>query len=613
MNSKKYISIVLIICILVSLPVSTTILNTATAEVSGIVQIGLLAGDRQSEQGKLILSVYEQLLREEGFPYQVVWPGDLAEFGGAGLKERYEALLVPEFVNSSMPPDAAKVINSYVRDSGGQVLLVFDPATKDLGGSPSQTPQLAGLAGVRYFMPAPGEQSSTYLGYWCFTSADKGREWGISPGKLEQDNVVCSYSYGKVQFEHSRAVNNDAQVIAYDSGENFNNPVITEKNYESGGAAVYVNMPLGKYVLRSDELALRSVLRTFLIRYAKVPRLVNSPGGRGGIVFNLHICSGAYFRALMVMMMQGLFRKDVPLSIHITAGPDTYKLGDNAGFFAENKFKGKPVLEVLQNYGEIGAHGGWIHNFFAYNLQYMPVRKAAQLISWNFDALETVTGRKVREYSDPGGNHPLWIDSYLEELGVNSCYYAGNSGSGPTHPRLDGKYASRNIWAFPISPYHEFASFEEMQRGGVSSGEVKQWLDDLVDFAAGERVIRMVYTHPSDTRFCMDAIRNLEDKAAAEQNNGRITIAPMSWFADFLNRSAQTRWQVKKQENRGYVIDLENPEGLKDITVAVYAGDSGDYVVRGGNVKVVQEDGWLYLTITTNRQKKHLEVRRAQT
>lgn len=610
MISKKYVITLVVICLFASLPVLALFIRTSSAQPSGVVQVGLLAGDRQSDQGKLILSVYEQLLKEEGFPYQVVSPGDLAGFGGAGLKERYEALLVPEFVNSSMPPDVAGVMNSYVTDNGGQVLLVFDPATKDLGDSPNQAPWLANLAGVRYFMPAPGEQGSTYLGFWCFTSANKGREWGISPGKLEKDNAVCSYSYGKVKFEHSWAVNDDAQVVAYDSGDNFINPVITEKYYESGGAVVYVNMPLGKYKLRSDDLTPRSVLRTFLIRYAKVPRLVNSPGGKGGIVFNLHICSGAYFRSLMVMMMQGLFRKDVPLSIHITAGPDTYKLGDGAGFFAENKFKGKPVLEVLQNYGEIGAHGGWMHNFFAYNLQYMPVQKAARFIKWNFDALETVTGRKVREYSDPGGNHPLWIDSYLEELGVNSYYYAGDSGSSPTHPRLDGKYASQKIWAFPISPYREFASFEEMQRGGVSPGEVKQWLEDLVDFTAGERTIRMVYTHPSDNRFCLDAIRTLEDKAVAEQNENKVTIAPMSWFADFLSRSTQTRWQVKKQEGRDYIIDLENPEGLKDITVAVYVGDGQEYVVRGGNVKTVQEEGWLYLTITSNRQKKHLEVRR---
>jgi len=608
MMNKKYICILVIICLLISLPVLTVLLRTSSAGPAGTVQVALLAGDRQSEQGKLILSVYEQLLEEEGFPYQVISSGDLAGYGGSGLKERFEALLVPEFINSAMTLEVAGAINSYVRDYGGQVLLVFDPATKTSGSTQNQTPLLADLAGVRYFMPAPEEQDSTYLGFWYFPSAAKGREWGISPGKLEQDNAVSSYSYGKLKFEHSWAVNDDAQVVAFDSGEDFNNPVITEKYYESGGTAVYVNMPIGKYKLRSDDLTPRSVLRTFLIRYAKIPRLVNSPGGKGGMVLNLHICSGAYFRALMVMMMQGLFQKDIPFSIHITAGPDTYKLGDGMGFFAESKYRGKPVLEVLRNYGEIGAHGGWIHNFFAYNLQYLPRQKAIQLINWNFSALEAVTGKKIREYSAPGGNHPFWVNSRLEELGVNAYYYAGDSGAGPTHPRFEGKYAGRKMWAFPISPYQKYASFEEMERGHVPSEEVKQWLEDLVDFSAEERTIRMVYTHPSDTRFCLSAFRAFEEKALEEMKKGRITVAPMSWFADFLNRSAQTCWQVKKQNGRNYIIDLKNPEGLKDITVAVYVGDGREYVVRGGNVKSVKEEGWLYLTITSNRQEKRLEV-----
>jgi len=608
MFNKRFAGFLLaLVCLSAILPALTVLLHTSWAEPARNVQVGLLAGDRESEQGKLILAVYEQLLKEEGFPYQVVTPGDLAGYGGAALKEHFEALVVPECLNSAMPPGVAGLISSYVREYGGQVLIVFDPATETLEGMQRQVPLLADLAGVRYYLPVPGGQDLTYSGCWYFTSAGQGREWGITPGKLDKDNAVSSYSYGKLKFEHSWAVNVDAQVVAFDTGEDFSNPVITVKCYENGGAAVYVNMPLGKYKIRSDDLTPRSVLRTFLIRYAKIPRLVNSPGGKGGLVFNLHICSGAYFRALMVMMMQGLFQKDLPFSIHITAGPDTYKLGDGAGFFAESKYRGRPVLEVLQNYGEIGSHGGWIHNFFAYNLQYLPLREADRLINWNFNALEAVTGRKVREYSDPGGNHPFWINSFLEESGVNSYYSAGDSGAGPTRSYIDGKYTGPKMWAFPVSPYGKYASLEEMERGHVPPGEVKQWMEDLVDFSAEEKTIRMIYSHPSDNHYCLDAIRAFEEKALSEQKKGRVTVAPMSWFADFLSRSEKTRWQIKKQGGN-YVIYLENPEGLEDITMAVYMREGQDYVVRGDDIKCVMEDGWLYLTVTSNCQKKHIEV-----
>ncbi|MCL6638737.1 MAG: hypothetical protein K6T80_03535 [Firmicutes bacterium] len=573
------------------------------------VAVALLAGDTASEQGRLILACYEQVLREEGFPYRVISEQDLIGYGGGGLDEYFDALIVPEYINSAMSPEAAEVIGAYATRHGGKVLLAFDPGTVMPAGGLRPEPLLAGLAGVRYFQPAGG-QNPAYAGYWVFPSAEEALKWGITPGKLDRDNAVSSYSYGKIKFEHAGAVNMDARVVAGDPARGVETPVITEKRYAGDGAVVYANLPLGKYKLRSDDLTLRSVLRTFLIQYAHIPRLVNSPGGKGGMVFNLHICSGAYFRALTVMLMQGLFQSDLPMSIHVTAGPDTYKFGDGMGFFAENELRGKPVLEVLQNYGEIGSHGGWAHNFFAYNLQYLTRDRAYQLIDWNNAAIEAVTGKKVVEYSAPGGNHPFWVNTGLEERGVKAYYYAGDTGSPPTHPRLNDQYAGDKMWAFPITPFREYASLEEMERGGVKPGEVREWMENLVDFTIREKSIRMIYTHPSDTRFCLEAMKAFEEKVLAEQKKDRLVVAPMAYFADFLNRSAKTVFRVSRQDDNNYVIDLENPDGLKDITVAVYTGDEGR-VVAGGNVDVLYEQGWLYLTVTSNQTSKHLEVNRA--
>lgn len=613
MQLKKYAGKLLITCSISLLPLVGFTSGASGAAPGDAVQVGLLAGGQLSEQGESILSAYEQVLQEEGFLYQVVPQDDLAGYDAAGLRERFAALVVPELLNAAMTPAVAAAIDAYVRDGGGQVLLVFDPATQDAAGELNETPLLAGLAGVRYALPASGEEAATYQGYWYFPTAAKAREWGITPGKLNAENAVCSYGYGKTRFEHTRAANEGARVVAYDNNGGFLNPVITEKHYTSGGAAVYVNIPLGQCKLRSDDLTLRSALRTFLIRYAKAPRLVNSPGGKGGVVFNLHICSGAYFRALALMLSQGLFRQDTPMSIHITAGPDTYRLGDGAGFFAENRFKGRPVLNMLRHYGAIGSHGGWAHNFFAYNMDYLPSREAFRLIQWNTGALEAVTGKEVREYSDPGGAHPPWLNAYLAAQGINSCYYTGDSGSSPARAALDGLDESSGgqaLWTFPISSYREYACFEEMERGGVPTGAVRAWLADLVDFAAAERTIRMVYSHPAETSYCLAAIRALEENVRAEQRGDRLVMAPMSWFADFLNRRAQTNWQVR-QENGNYVVDLENPAGLEDITVAVYVGEDREYSVRGRNVQSVREDGWLYLTVTSDRQQKRIEVRPA--
>ncbi len=606
----NYKIIILFICVYLFtlLLTPTEILHNSWAAPNETIRVGVLAGELKSEQDTLLLSAYEQILKEEGFPCQVVKPGDLVNSAGE-VQINYDALIVPEVINATMPEDLSQAISSYVRSYGHDVLLVLDPATRTAGGELRQAGLLSELAGVKYYQQAPEDQQTTYSGFWYFSSAGKGREWGITPGKLDGDNAVNSYSYGKLKYEHARAVNQDADIVAFDRVDGTEVPVITEKQYAGGGTVVYANLPLAKYKLRSDDLAIRSVLRSFLIKKARLPRLVNSPGGAGGLVFNLHICSGAYFKALTVMMMQGIFQKELPFSIHITAGPDTYKLGDHMGFSAEDKLKGRPLLEMLQDYGEIGSHGGWAHNFFAYNMQYLPQDQVVELIRWNSEALEAVTGKKVVEYSAPGGNHPYWVNQALEEMGVKAYYFAGDTGSSPTQPLLDDKPTDGATWAFPITPYRQFASLEEMERGHVSPGEVKQWLEDLVEFSAQERSIRMVYTHPSYVSFELDAMRALEDKALAEQEKGRLRVEPMSRFADFLNRHAATKWQIEKLEGNGFAVNLENPDGLKDMTVAVYVGADSKNVVIGENITTVQEDdGWLYLTVNSNEEEKHLEV-----
>lgn len=593
---------------ILAIALTASVLNNTWAQPSGAFKVALLADSGQSPQESLIVAAYEQILKEEGFKYDVISYNQLISMGAGQLKDSYEALIVPEIINSFMPPEVADPVYSFVRDEGGHVLLSLDPATRLTGGERRQLPLLADLAGVAYCLPAPGGQETFYRGYWHFYNAAEGQAWGMTPGKLDKDNAVCTYSYGRLQYDHSRAKNIDARMVAYDRLENVEIPVLTVKEYNSGGSAVYANLPLGRYKLRSDDLALRSVLRTFLIRQAKLPRLVNSPGGGGGIVFNLHICSGAYFRPLTVMTMHGLFNKELPFSIHITAGPDTYKLGDGMGYFAENSYRGKPFLETMHNYGEIGSHGGWIHNFFAYNLDYLPQDKAAKLLEWNSSALEAVTGKKVLEYSAPGGNHPFWINSYLENAGVKAYYYAGDTGSSPSHPRLDDEYGGEVMWSFPITPFLEYASLEEMERGLVKPSEVKGWLEDLVEFSARERVIRMIYTHPADTVFGIEAIKAFEKKVMAEQSKERIIMAPMSSFADFLSRHARTEWQVQKNGKGGYIIDLQNDGGLKDITVALFAGEGDRFFAAGGDLKVAQEDGWLYLTVVSEHKKKRIEV-----
>ncbi|MHB1043570.1 MAG: hypothetical protein ACYC0Q_12150, partial [Eubacteriales bacterium] len=232
---------------------------------SGAVSVAVLAADSVPEQAKLILTAYEQVLNEEGFSYRVISAEDLNRNGSYGLKENFDALIVPEYLNSKISPETANIISDYAKINSGQVLLSFDPATglPDMGLRPKSL--LSELAGLDFYLSKGDGSKPNYAGFWSFPSADAGRLWGITPGKLDRDNDVCSYSFGKLKFEHARAVNISAHVIASDRSSGENIPVITEKNYPGGGTVVYINIPPGKYKLLTDDLTLRSVLRSFLI------------------------------------------------------------------------------------------------------------------------------------------------------------------------------------------------------------------------------------------------------------------------------------------------------------------------------------------------------------
>lgn len=563
------------------------------------VRVGLLvAGDENTPD---ILEAYQAVLKEEGFPAARVNPEDLNLSPGK-LVDRYPALILPEGLNHDLPPGIPGLLNDYVL-AGGKVLLVYDPGIGAAGGGEAE-PVLARLAGVNYGLPDPDGES--YSGYWQFPSPREAAAWGITPGKLSRGNAVSSYGYGRLNYRHVRARLLDARAVAFDTKGGWN-PIITDKLYPSGGAVVYVNIPLAFYKRMSDDLAMRSVLRTFLIKYACLPRLVNTPGGKGGLVLNFHLDSNAHILPLRAMIQRGIFRPDLQYSIHITAGPDTYRPGDGLGFDVLSPVKGRPWVELLQEYGAIGSHGGWIHNYFAANLEKFPRQEAWRYLALNCDALASITGKPVREYSAPVGNHPPFVNEWLEQHGILAYYSPGDTGSAPTHSIFRGRQVSGNLWSFPITPYGQYAALEELMAAGVPLAEVEGWLDNLLNFIEEEHVIRLIYTHANKKEYALEALSHLADRAARDQKEGRLLVWPMSRFATFLNRYEQTEATFGRGP-AGWQVRLANRAGLEDITVALYVG-ARRYRILGRNLSWRQEGGWLYLTTTANLAENQFYVR----
>ena len=561
------------------------------ARVYQQVQAGLLVtgGDNSMDT----LAAYQAVLREEGFPAARVGPEDM-KGQPRELVNRYPALILAEGLNWSLNSEITGKLKDYVQ-AGGKVLLIFDPGTREAGGGRLSGSTLADLAGVDFSLPDSGGES--YSGYWQFASPREATEWGITPGKLSRDNAVSSYGYGRLSYRHIRAKLLDARAIAFDTRDGWN-PVITDKIYPSGGAVVYVNLPLAFYKQMSDDLAMRSVLRTFLIKYAKMPRLVSTPGGRGGLVVNFHLDSNAHILPLRAMIQRGIFRPELQYSIHITAGPDTYRPGDGQGFDAASTAKGRPWVKEMQKYGAVGSHGGWIHNYFAANLEQFPRQEAWRYLALNCDTLAAITGKPVQEYSAPVGHHPPFVNEWLQQHGVLAYYSPGDTGSAPTRSIFHGRQVSGSLWSFPITPYGQYAALEEFMAAGVPPADAEKWLNDLLDFIETERVIRLIYTHANRKEYALSVLARLAERASRDQKNGRLLVWPMSRFATFLNRHEQTE-ATFSHGMAGWQIKLKNKAGLEDMTVALPVG-SRRYRVIGRNVAWRQERDWLYLTTTAN-------------
>ena len=151
----------------------------------------------------------------------------------------------------------------------------------------------------------------------------------------------------------------------------------------------YVNLPLGAMKIDADDLPLRAVLRTVLFNFAKVPHVLNVPDGKGGIVINWHIDSNVEWFFLPRMIREGLLRKNIPMSFHITAGDFRDNPGDEMGFMV-TEYPGRDIALQLIPYGRIGSHGGWAHNWYGYGVEAGRLHDADidKYISMNNEAIE---------------------------------------------------------------------------------------------------------------------------------------------------------------------------------------------------------------------------------
>ncbi|MDQ3494572.1 MAG: polysaccharide deacetylase family protein, partial [Pseudomonadota bacterium] len=483
-------------------------------------------------------------------------------------------------------------LRGYVQQ-GGNLMVVFDAATRFRPGeADNNRARMSGLIGVDYALydqlrdaairraPVEGEAGTM-------------RALHVPPGKFMPASgnrvELTTYEYGAVSYP-SFVTRGRYKGRVLLSGRDGN--LVAGLGRSGKGQVLFVNLPLGYLKLRSDGMLLHGFLSWFGEEICGLPRLLAVPDGIGGLVLNWHIDSNASLEPLKTLQSETSLFAHGPYSVHFTAGPDTYKVGDRSGLDLEHNPESQAWVRLFAAKGNaIGSHGGWAHNVFAAGINDHNDAEFAPWIARNNAALEALVGQPVTEYSAPEGRHPQWVTDWLQDHGILGYYFTGDTGMAPTRSYRDGKRSDRTTWAFPLVPYGRVASFEDAAEAGVPQAEIGHWLVDLAGFVAVDRSVRLFYFHPPGGIDYPRSVQSLLDAIDARGNAFRwYTISGLSTF---LNRREKTRWSFDDDRN-GWLMSAHNPDGLANLAWHVPASSYSGVTARDGDLAIVAvEDGWL--------------------
>jgi len=586
--------------------------GTAAAEANNAQNaVKVLVAYQQNflDKDPQLLAGYESVLQEEGVPYAQVNVLQLTAMKPVDAAKRVPAVILPDGLLQNVPQAFATWVRQYVA-AGGNVAIIYDVGVKDAKGFYLDKAALAELVGLNYMTYSKLGAEAYATGNIRFSSTSSRDFFQIPFGKTVEQLTLSSYGYGALTYPIARneAVRPLPASAIYAYG-------VTEKQEEfpalvvadvGKGKALYVNLPLGYLKAYSDDLPMRAILRTFLFDVVGMPHLLNVPYARGGLVINWHVDSDIEHVSLPYLLKKGVLRKEIPASIHITAGDFFLTPHDNAGFDADHW--GKKIVLQLKDYGVIGSHGGWAHNWFSGNISkgIFKDKEIRENIVKNNESLEKIIGYKITEYSAPNGVHPQPVATeILQDLGVIAYYYTGDSGSAPNRVFHSGKMVSDQVIAFPIMPFGKSGSIGEMKLlENKPAQEVGEWYTQTLNYVIRNRTMRLIYTHPYDFQHYPQAMTAFFDRVVFLQSNKEIAVQPMSEYAKFLLRFLKTT-AVFSQEGKKLVIRLANPEGLGGISVAVpkqgYARPEVDGIA-------VQEDERYYYLVIEEQDGKEKQI-----
>ncbi|HEM55539.1 MAG TPA: hypothetical protein ENO30_02115 [Thermodesulfobium narugense] len=555
------------------------------------------------KESSYIIDAYKSVLEELKVPYLLESTYDLSSENGKEFVKIHKAIIFMDGVNKYLPEEIIPFLKDYIRN-GGSVFASFDIGVKTIDGVYKDKGTLSSILGVNNINFGKYKEKSFTEGNLIIKSQESAKFLNIPPYKLENGKFISGYMYGKLTYQCPTVEKdgiNDSEILAYiQTNDGKLLPSITLRKL--GGYVMYVSIPLGYLKAYSDDFPLRTFISFFLFKIVKAPHILGTPYGIPGLIVNLHIDSNIDYKSIPYLEEKGFLNKEIEYSIHICAGDFRDYPQDNLGFDACGK--GRDLVIKLSKYGVIGDHGGFAHNYFSslLNQNLLTRDEIKNFIDKNTQCLESIVKYKIREYSAPNGVHPRVVTSILEEEGFNSYYYTGDNSSVPNRTFLAGSMVSKQVIAFPITSYKEYASLYEMYKGRVPETEVENFLKDLVNYAIQTKTIRLFYSHPYDFPLYENALLSFTKYAISLSKSKEIQIKPMSYFADFLLNLFNAKFEINVGKNLIYL----SGNSLKGFVVAL----PKEFIIKGviSGVKIENDEDYTYIKVLDSYKSQKLVI-----
>ena len=431
-------------------------------------------------------------------------------------------------------------------------------------------------------------------------SSSTERNWSATIASDSTLQAISGYAYGPLGYFHYVTTGTFPGTVYLSSPEHG---LVAGARAYGSGQLLFVNMPLGYFkAIGTDSAPMHGFLGLFAREHVGATTVSVQPRGKGGLVYNWHVDDGddltvdtKYLLDKTKVLERG------PFSIHFTAGPDVINVGDGNGMNLNKSQTARELVRRLAGQKKdgsddskskmpdhaIGSHGGWIHDFWGLNATEANVPNLLPLLQQNFDAIEGTTGRKIREYSSPVGNTPLWAIKWMEARGVVATYLVADLGNGMMRSWRNGARVADKLWTSPVTPLGRYATFEEFDDFGVTDAASGQWLLDLQSFAVNHRTNRMFYNHPPGAAGHLKPINALLTRADKLDDKGQFAWYTMTQLADFSQRRVETSWTTGSWFGMT-TFTASHPKTLADVTRLLPKASYNLPFIISGNGKV----GW---------------------